>query len=298
MQTSLDIAVYELNSRVITDAIVEAARRGRTVRVVTDDRSAADAKMTFRELRAAGIPVVADTNPSALMHNKFAIIDRAVVWTGSWNYTDGATYANNENAIALEDAEVAARYQQVFDHLFAGRFGKERPAAPVATTRLHGIAVLFAPENPILAELMSKVVGARRSIEFLTFSFTLDELAQQLRAAAARGVAVRGIFEKALAGTARGPAGSVVRTLCHPDSQATLRFDSNPRYLHHDAFVIDGQIMITGSLNFSRAALQRNDENVVMIPDAALAKRFENEFSRLWATGVAPDPAACADKPA
>jgi phosphatidylserine/phosphatidylglycerophosphate/cardiolipin synthase-like enzyme len=75
-----------------------------------------------------------------------------------------------------------------------------------------------------------------------------------------------------------------------------LRLDSNPRYLHHDVIVIDGEVVITGSLNFSRAALTRNDENVVIVPDPALAKKFDAEFSRLWATAAPPEAAACADR--
>jgi hypothetical protein len=39
--------------------------------------------------------------------------------------------------------------------------------------------------------------------------------------------------------------------------------------------------------------MTRNDDNIVLIPDAALAKKYLSEFSRLWASGTRPDPAFC-----
>jgi phosphatidylserine/phosphatidylglycerophosphate/cardiolipin synthase-like enzyme len=227
------------------------------------------------------------------MHNKFAILDLKTVWTGSWNYTDGATYANNENAIALEGVDIARRYQEVFNQMFVdGRFGSARAkASDSSPPRLlsHGVKILFSPEDPILEELAKRIGAAKRSVTILAFAFTSSELAEQLRTKAHEGVAVRGLFEKSLAKNA-----GVVGSLCTSDSGIQVRLDSNPRYLHHDVIVIDDEIVITGSLNFSKAAMMRNDENVVVIPDATLAKKYLTEFSRLWATGERPDPAFCA----
>jgi phosphatidylserine/phosphatidylglycerophosphate/cardiolipin synthase-like enzyme len=82
-------------------------------------------------------------------------------------------------------------------------------------------------------------------------------------------------------------------SLVAADAHVQLRLDTNPRFLHHDVLVIDGQTAITGSMNFSEAALKRNDENVVVIPDGELAKRYSAEFERLWPTATPPDPARC-----
>ena len=38
--------------------------------------------------------------------------------------------------------------------------------------------------------------------------------------------------------------------------------------------VIDGETVITGSFNFTRAAEEKNTENLLMIPDKNLAARY------------------------
>jgi HKD family nuclease len=296
VHSSLDMAVYELNNRSITDAIIEAHSRGVKVRVVTDARSKVTQGQTFSDLMAAGIPVVASANNNHLMHNKFAILDAKTVWTGSWNYTDEA-YVNNENAIALEATDIAARYRAVFNEMFEEkRFGGARKKAsntgappPVLN---HGVQILFSPEDPILPYLGDHIRVAKRSVAVLAFSFTSSELAEALISAARMGVVVRGLFEKSVA-----KGSDVVGSLCTSESGVQLRLDSNPRFLHHNVFVIDDEIVITGSPNFSRQALTRNDENAVVIPDATLAKRYLAEFSRLWATGTRPDPGFCSEPP-
>ena len=98
---TLDIAAFELNNEVITEAIIDAHERGVTVRVVTDDEHGLeDDDSTIVELELAGIPIV-DDERSALMHNKFMIMDGITVWLGSMNYTMNGVYRNNNNAISL-----------------------------------------------------------------------------------------------------------------------------------------------------------------------------------------------------
>jgi phosphatidylserine/phosphatidylglycerophosphate/cardiolipin synthase-like enzyme len=54
--------------------------------------------------------------------------------------------------------------------------------------------------------------------------------------------------------------------------------------MHHKVIVIDGQIVVTGSYNFSRSAQEYNDENVLIIHDVATATRFLLEFERIFST--------------
>ena len=130
-QRTIDIAAYEFNSPALTQALLEAKARGVRVRIVTDNEDGlGDEDSTLGQLQAAGIPVVTDER-SALMHNKFIILDGQVVWTGSWNLTVNDTYRNNNNAIALRSQKAVENYQTEFDEMFIeGRFG---PTSPVNT---------------------------------------------------------------------------------------------------------------------------------------------------------------------
>ena len=50
--------------------------------------------------------------------------------------------------------------------------------------------------------------------------------------------------------------------------------------------------MITGSLTFSTRAETTNDENVIIIDNADIARLYVEEFERVWAAGKDPNPAA------
>ena len=292
-QKSLDIAVYEFNNKTITDAILEAHQRGVKVRVVTGQFGYKEPDASFGQLEKAGIPVVVRPDENDFMHNKFAILDGKTVWTGSWNYTDGATYRNNENAVVLTGDDFAQRYEGVFNQMFEGqRFGVARKPAPPVPTLSHGVQVMFAPEDPIVPELLKRIRSARRSITFMAFSLTLDEVTQAI-IEQSQHMSVRGILEPKMA---RGSAAS--KALCAPPSKVELRFGSSPHFLHHDVFVIDDELVITGSANFVHHGTEVNDENIVFIPDPLLAKKYDAEFSRLWTKGAVPDAAFCTPQPA
>jgi phosphatidylserine/phosphatidylglycerophosphate/cardiolipin synthase-like enzyme len=286
-QKTMDIAVFELNSKTITDALVEAHRRGVRVRVVTGQFGFDEKNQTFGQLGEAGIPIVIRPSKNHFMHNKFAILDGKTVWTGSWNYTEGATYSNNENALALEAQDIAQRYQSVFDQMFDRKlFGAQRKAVIPVPILSHGVQAMFAPEDPIVPELLKRVKAARQSIAFMAFSLTLEELAQAIVEQSWR-LNVRAILEPKLA---RGSRAS--KSLCVTDAKVELRFASSPRFQHHDVFVIDGELVITGSTNFVRH-MDVNDENILFLPDRLLANKYMAEFARLWAKGKAPDERFC-----
>ena len=53
-----------------------------------------------------------------LFHNKFAIFDKKVVFTGSFNWTVAANTRNQENVVVIDDEEVAKKYEAQFAFLF------------------------------------------------------------------------------------------------------------------------------------------------------------------------------------
>ena len=290
-QRTIDIAAYEFNSPALTQALLEAKARGVRVRIVTDNEDGlGDEDSTLGQLQAAGIPVVTDER-SALMHNKFIILDGQVVWTGSWNLTVNDTYRNNNNAIALRSQKAVENYQTEFDEMFIeGRFG---PTSPVNTPN-HVfsqddtvIQVYFAPEDEVIDQIISTVSGAQESVRFMTFSFTVDEIGSALLERAARGVDVQGIFERTGSETQHSEFG---RLFC---AGLPVRQDGNPFVLHHKVFVIDGQTVVTGSFNISANATNSNDENLIIIHDADLAAQYLAEFDRRWAESRLPANFAC-----
>jgi phosphatidylserine/phosphatidylglycerophosphate/cardiolipin synthase-like enzyme len=52
--------------------------------------------------------------------------------------------------------------------------------------------------------------------------------------------------------------------------------------LHHKFAVLDQNIVLIGSQNWSQAANTTNDENLLVIRNATVAAHFEREFQRLY----------------
>jgi phosphatidylserine/phosphatidylglycerophosphate/cardiolipin synthase-like enzyme len=118
------VAVYAFTSDDLADALVLAKRRGITVQVIIDrEFDAANEKSKGKLLESQKIPVrrlsglrgKAAEKDAGLMHQKFAVIDRTLVFTGSYNWTHSADRFNHENLLLFRDAgPLAEEYRRVF----------------------------------------------------------------------------------------------------------------------------------------------------------------------------------------
>ena len=105
-QAAVDLAMYDLNLWSLRDALIAAHQRGVSVRMVTESDNLDEPEM--QELREAGIEVLGDRR-EGLMHNKFVIIDRWEVWTGSTNFTTGGVYRNDNNLVRIRSIPPGTR---------------------------------------------------------------------------------------------------------------------------------------------------------------------------------------------
>jgi phosphatidylserine/phosphatidylglycerophosphate/cardiolipin synthase-like enzyme len=121
----------------------------------------------------------------------------------------------------------------------------------------------------------------------MAFSFTLDDVRDVLLTKASEGVNVTGIFE--LRGS-ETEFSELTPLFC---AGLPMRQDGNRFVLHHKVFIINDDIVVTGSFNFSASARDDNDENVVIIQDADLAAQYIAEYDRRWAEAVVPDGLSC-----
>lgn len=278
-QTRIDVAIYEFDVPAAAAALVAARQRGVQVRMVTDTDSVtstdADMSAAYARLKAAHIPIVEDQR-SAIMHDKFAVVDGRWVWSGSWNFTLGDAYRLNNNGILIDSPELAANYAHEFEQMFTqqefgpGRQGALRPMLEIGGSPVRNY---FSPADDIADKLVALVNSAQRSIYFLAFQFTQAGLGDAMAARARAGVAVSGVFETTGSETPYSQYGKL-KQLGLPVYQ-----DGNPYIMHHKVIIVDEKTVAFGSYNFSAAAESSNDENILIIDDPALAARFVQEFN-------------------
>jgi mitochondrial cardiolipin hydrolase len=116
-RSTIDICVFTITDNRISDAIIDAHRRGVKVRIISDNDKAFDAGSDIARFRDQKIPLVLDDTPYH-MHHKFAIFDGVRVLNGSYNWTRGAAEMNEENIVDSGDPDVIARFQGEFDQLW------------------------------------------------------------------------------------------------------------------------------------------------------------------------------------
>ena len=275
---TLEVASYNFNLWSVREALVRAQRRGVDVRMVVDSDHLLEPEVA--ELLDVGIPVVGDRG-EGLMHHKFVVIDGLDTWTGSMNLTYGSARLDHNNLLHIRSTPLAEDFGREFDEMFVdGRFGPaSRADTPHPRVEVNGtdLEVLFSPEDRVAARLVALLRGAEQSIEVLAYSFTADALAEAMLARAHDGVAVRGVFDE---GQATATGGEFSRL---EQAGLDVRLDRSDGLLHHKLILIDGETVITGSYNFTRSAEEQNDEAVLVLHDAALARQYLEEFERLFA---------------
>jgi phosphatidylserine/phosphatidylglycerophosphate/cardiolipin synthase-like enzyme len=140
------------------------------------------------------------------------------------------------------------------------------------------------------AEALAEFVdAARHSLEIAIYDVRLpDPLAQTLRGAlegaARRGVQVRLAYNKEYPPD-DVPVPPPPRT--EPDLLESLPFPTAaipgvPDLMHHKYVIRDGESVWTGSTNWTADSWTREENVIVTVDSAALARRYADDFDQLW----------------
>jgi phosphatidylserine/phosphatidylglycerophosphate/cardiolipin synthase-like enzyme len=276
---SVDAAIYSLSLHSVRQALVRAHRRGINVRVVmeSDNLDRPDPQA----LKDAGVPVLGDRR-EGLMHNKFVVIDRSEIWTGSMNLTGDGAYSDRNCLIRIRSTKLAADYAAEFNEMFLDdRFGPDLgTVTPYPQVKVQGTALdaYFSPDDHVQTALLRLLEDSQSSIDFLAYSFTSDPLGQAILHRAQAGVRVRGVMDSGQVATNMGTEYDSFRS-----AGLDVRLDGEPGLMHHKTLLIDRQTVVVGSYNFTASAEKSNDENLIVIHSPEIAAQFLREFRRVYA---------------
>jgi len=266
---SVSMAMYYLTNKKITQALIDAHRRGLSVEVVTDDKKKNSSK--YKQLLRAGITVHNDRNSKALMHNKILILDKKIVWIGSANYTVYSFYRNLDNFLKIEDKDIALYYSKKFKNLYTYSTQK------INSYRTKELEIYFSPDTNFENKLISLVKNAKHSLYFLAFAFTNQKLADALVEAKARGVEVKGVFDKSQNKYQKYSQYDFMKK-----HSLNVKLDKNKFKLHSKVLIVDEKIVVTGSYNFTKTANSKNAENSIVIYSDAIAKKYVKNFEYIF----------------
>lgn len=114
---SIEFLAFAFTSAQLAEAMLDRAREGVEVRGVFDEEQSGGAGSAYQAMREAGLDVRLDANRGD-MHHKVILIDRAIVVTGSYNFSRSAEEQNDENVLILHAAPIAAEYLIEFERVF------------------------------------------------------------------------------------------------------------------------------------------------------------------------------------
>jgi len=142
--------------------------------------------------------------------------------------------------------------------------------APAAKPRLQ---VLFSPNGGCTEAIVDALGKARTSIDIQAYSFTSAPIAEAVAKAYERGVKVRVVLDK----SQRSERYTSATYLSN--HQVPTWIDDKHAIAHNKIILIDGATIFTGSFNFTKAAEQKNAENLLKIEGyPELVRDYQGNF--------------------
>jgi phosphatidylserine/phosphatidylglycerophosphate/cardiolipin synthase-like enzyme len=286
-------------------------------------------------LDSARIPRIDDTAGGGaghnLMHHKFVIVDGKTVIVTSANFTTSDVHGdfanpsssgNANNLVKIDSAELAALFSQEFNLMWGdgpggkpdSKFGIRKPlrAPQTVTVGSTPITVQFSPAAPVMPwnrtsnGLIAETLGqAKQSIGMALFVFSDQKVADRLEAVSDQGIGIRALIDPSFMYRPYSGGMEMLGASCgkhrpwrHPITTVGVPRLATGDLLHHKFAVVDQQVVITGSHNWTQAANHGNDETLMVIRSPVVAAHFQREFERLYEHATLGVPTAIQKKSA
>jgi phosphatidylserine/phosphatidylglycerophosphate/cardiolipin synthase-like enzyme len=132
--------------------------------------------------------------------------------------------------------------------------------------------VYFSPHGGVTEAVIKELGKAKNTILVQAYSFTSAPIAKALLNAHKRGVKVEVILDKSQS-TKQYSSATFLSNQGIP-----IKIDAQHAIAHNKVMIIDGETVITGSFNFTKAAEENNAENLLVIHDKKLAERYTKNW--------------------
>lgn len=232
--SSIDLAVQELNLPNVAQALVNRYQQGIKVRIILENNynfpvSKLSSNHALKIIKNANLPLIDDTEDgskgSGLMHHKFMVVDKKKVITGSANYTFSGihgdfnrpeTRGNINHILVIENQELAHIFTEEFNQMWGDGVGKRKdslfglkkteqfPKTVIVGKSL--IRVKFSPNSPsqswqkstngLIAKNLEK---SDKSVDLALFVFADQNIANSLQKRHQKGVEIRALIDKSFA---------------------------------------------------------------------------------------------------
>jgi cardiolipin synthase A/B len=281
-------------------ALIEAARRGVSVRVTVDAVGASSMRpQTKQDLEAAGVQFVeynalhwySIEEVNYRTHRKILVVDGDVAFVGGAGFADH-WQGNANSPDEWRDTQFRAtgpavtRLEGAFYENWAETGSTAAPPLDLGPADSGGEARSLVSRssptggsNSVKLLYLISIAAARESVDIQSPYFVLDESTEwTLLEARRRGIRVRLLLEGD-----RTDATSV-KDASRNDYARLLDagveiYEFQPTMMHVKAMIVDRAWSIVGSANFDNRSFELNDEITVAVADRELAARLLDDFN-------------------
>ncbi|MDI9329975.1 MAG: phospholipase D family protein [Alphaproteobacteria bacterium] len=152
-------------------------------------------------------------------------------------------------------------------------------ASPSSSGSIPGVQVLylgFTPPTGVANQIVQAIDQARTEVLVQAYGFTHNAIAQAVIRAHERGVKTRVLLDEKSQGTNKYVIG------LFNGAGVSMRQDGAHAIAHNKVIVIDQQVVITGSFNFTNSAETRNAENVLILKSDELSHSYRQNWQTHW----------------
>ncbi|MDJ0658046.1 MAG: DUF655 domain-containing protein [Crocosphaera sp.] len=259
---------------------------------------------------------------TGLMHHKFIIVDGKVIIVSSANFTlsgihgdlnNHQTRGNANNLLKIQSLELGQLFTEEFNLMWRDGKGGEKDSQfgihklqrlpKTITIGQSQVTVEFSPDsskedwqittNGLISSILNQ---AQTSINLALFVFSDQKIANTLEKKHNQGINIKALIDPEFAfryySEGLDMLGVSVSNNCKYEMDNkpwqtninTVGVANLPQgdKLHHKFAIIDDNIVITGSHNWSASANYQNDETLLVIKNPLIIQHYQQEFNQLY----------------
>lgn len=262
--------IYSLTDDKIIECLRNQSTNGVNVKVICD------AKASQRVYTKLGdkVDLTRRFGPG-LMHQKILVIDEEKVWLGSANMTPDSLHMHGNLVTALHSSSLANKIHRKAETLKEEGTGLPSPHEDFMIGG-QKIEMWFLPDNKqAVQRLKTLIQNAKKTIRVAMFAWTRHDLAKSVIDAANKGVNTEVVIDQNFG---KGASAKIVKYL--KDNKINVALSTGAPLLHHKFLYIDGETLVHGSANWTKAAFTQNDDCFIVMHD--LTTQQHEQMENLW----------------
>lgn len=269
-EKSILLIVYSLTDQKIIDCLKNKSLHGINVKVICDAKASPyiDSKLGDK------VDVTRRFGPG-LMHQKILVVDNQKVWLGSANMTTDSLKMHGNLVTALHSHSLASNIHSKADTIKTEGRGFSFPKENF-TIGNQPLELWFLPDNQQAVQRLKNLIrSAKKTIRIAMFTWTRQDLAQEVIKASKRGVKTEVVIDRS---SGKGASSKIVKLFA--DNKINIGLSTGAPLLHHKFLYIDDQILVNGSANWTKAAFTQNDDCFIVMHD--LTAQQNEQMEALW----------------